>query len=108
MSNQGLRQATFRSLGGTTGTYNEDVIAGCKADEPGITSTSFNGILYEWLGIKGCNQVTLEERKVCFANLAGVDTWGQLGNFAVALNDAILWPDGDQILWPDGNILVWN
>ena len=84
VTQQGRRQVAFRRISGVPAgdtTYNGDVMAACLADEPGITALTYNGILYEWLGLKGFTSDTLDERMHAFAANEGVYNWSSLGDF---------------------------
>lgn len=79
---QGRRHESFNALhGGDFGTINGDMIKGMLADEPGITATTFNGIMYEWLGLKGQTEVTLNGRLQGFATANSAFNWSSLGTF---------------------------
>lgn len=81
---QGLRQTAFNALhGGALRTYNDDVIAGCMAYEPTITATTFNGLLNEWLGLKGFTNDTLNGRMNAFAKDKGAEGCSGLGTFTL-------------------------
>ena len=81
---QGLRHASFNALhGGAMGSYNQDVMLGCKADEPSITATHFNGILMQWLELKGYAHATLDGRLNAFAIDQGYPNWSATGTFSV-------------------------
>lgn len=83
-SQQGLRHASFNALhGGAMRSYNSDVIAGCKANDSTITATTYNGVLYQWLGNKGYTQDTINGRSNAFAVAKGSETWSGLGSFTV-------------------------
>jgi hypothetical protein len=83
-SQQGLRHASFNALhGGAMRTYNGDVVAGCLADEAGITATTFNGVLGQWLGLKGYTNDTLNGRMNAFAIANNAESWSALGTFTV-------------------------
>lgn len=78
----GRRAESFNSLhGGAFMTYNGDMIEGMLADEPGIQALALNGILYEWLGLKGQSEVTLNGRLQGFATNNGAFNWSSLGTF---------------------------
>lgn len=79
---QGRRHESFNTLhGGNFGTINGDMIKGMLADEPSITATTFNGIMYEWLGLKGQTEVTLNGRLQGFATANSAFNWSSLGTF---------------------------
>lgn len=81
---QGDRHRTFNALhGGAIRTYNGDVVAGCLANEPTITATTFNGVLGQWLALKGYTNDTLNGRMNAFAIAQGAEKWSGLGTFTV-------------------------
>lgn len=84
LSNDGLKQESFRTLGSTTGTWNSDAIAGMVADEAGIAALTYNGRLFEWLGLKGQSELTLQGRKNGFAVAQGFTSWNNMTSFTIA------------------------
>lgn len=81
---QGDRHRSFNALhGGALRSYNGDVVAGCIADEAGITATTFNGVLSQWLALKGYTNDTLNGRMNAFAIAKGAEKWSGLGTFTV-------------------------
>ena len=83
MSNQSDRQASFRAIGGTTGTLEQDMMAAFAADTPAITSGTFNERFFQWLGQRGVTATTLPERMHEFAVVKGADNWDSLGTFTI-------------------------
>tara|TARA_R110000772_G_scaffold159411_1_gene270616 strand:- start:616 stop:879 length:264 start_codon:yes stop_codon:yes gene_type:complete len=83
LNNQGLRQQSFRTLGGTTGTYNGDAMAGMKANEAGLAAKSFNGMTSEWLTAKGQNELTVQGKMNGFAVAQGYTNWNNMGTFTI-------------------------
>jgi hypothetical protein len=49
MSQQGLRQASFQAIGGTTGSHNEDAYAAFEAEATVPAGTPINGAFILWL-----------------------------------------------------------
>ena len=80
MSNQTDRQASFRVLGSTTGTLEEDMLAAFAADS--ITTGTFNEQFYQWLGNRSVTG-TLPERMHAFAVAKSADNWDSLGTFTL-------------------------
>lgn len=80
--NQSDRQASFRAIGGTTGTLEEDMLAAFAADTPAITTGTLNERFYKWLGQRGVTG-TLGERMNAFAVSKGVSNWDSLGTFTI-------------------------
>lgn len=81
---QGDRHRSFNALhGGALRTYNGDVVAGCLANEPTITAGTFNGVLSQWLALKGYTNDTLNGRMNAFAIAQGAEKWSGLGTFTV-------------------------
>lgn len=80
MSNQSDRQASFRAIGGTTGTIQEDMLAAFADDS--ITTGTFNERLYAWLGNRGATG-TLTERMHAFAVAKSANNWDSLGTFTL-------------------------
>jgi len=77
---QGLRHAVFRSIGGTTGTYNGDLYAAFLVD--GATDATFNGAFIEWLQIKLVSTDTeINGLMNEYAASKGASSWSQLGTF---------------------------
>lgn len=84
LNNDGLKQESFRTLSSTTGTWNSDALAGMLANEAGLSANTYNGRLYEWLGLKGQSENTLEGRKTGFAVAQGFTSWGNMTSFTIA------------------------
>jgi hypothetical protein len=84
LKNDGNKQDSFRTLGSTTGTFNSDALAGMIADEAGLTATTYNGRLFEWLGLKGQSENTLQGRKNGFAVAQGYTSWQNMKTFTIA------------------------
>ncbi len=81
---QGKRQLAFRIISGQfDNTYDGDIMLACLLDEPGIQGDTFNGVLYEWLGLKGFTDATLSGRMQQFAEAGGAFNWSSLGDFTI-------------------------
>jgi hypothetical protein len=80
MSQQGARQAVFRSIGGTTGTYEQDAMAAFAAQ--GVTNTGpFNARFLDWLNIRlGATYTSLPGAMAAYAAREGVHNWESLGD----------------------------
>jgi hypothetical protein len=74
MSNQGLRQASARAVTGTTGTYNEDLMALFALS--GFTTGPFNERFLRWLNAQlGVTYASLPEAMTAFAVSQGLQDW---------------------------------
>lgn len=81
---QGKRQLAFRIISGQfDNTYDGDIMLACLLDEPGIQGETFNGVLFEWLGLKGFTDDTLSGRMQGFAEAGGAFNWSSLGDFTI-------------------------
>lgn len=81
---QGKRQLAFRIISGQfDNTYDGDIMLACLVDEPGIEAETFNGVLFEWLGLKGFTDATLSGRMQQFAEAGGAFNWSSLGEFTI-------------------------
>ena len=81
---QGLRQTSFRAIGGTAGTYNGDARAAFEAEATVPAGATFNGAFYAWLEVRlGLSNSgrTLDGLKTQFAILNGAHNWSSLGLF---------------------------
>ena len=83
MSNQSDRQASFRAIGGTTGTLQEDMLAAFAADTPAVNTGTFNERFFIWLGQRGMSASTLPGRMTEFAVSKGAINWDSLGTFTI-------------------------
>ena len=73
-TNQEGKHASFRLIGSTSGTYNEDSLAAFQAE--GATSTNYNGAFIEWLQIRNSSSKTnLNDLQAEFAIANGFDSW---------------------------------
>lgn len=88
------KQAAFRALSGEQHTFDGDIIAGCKADEPTISAQNINGILYEWTGhkIKLSPPNSINGRLQQFALNKDAFNWSSLGDWLLPTSsiDAIV------------------
>ena len=80
---QGSKHFKYNSLhGGAFRPYNSDLIAGMLADEPSIAADASNGVMFEWLGLKGQTETTLSGRLQGFADNNAAFNWTSLGTFS--------------------------
>jgi hypothetical protein len=77
-SNQGKRQQAFRAKGGTTGSYNEDVIAACKAYLGGSPTGTIDELMIKWLSDKLSTTGGIQELMNKAAADRGKGSWNQL------------------------------
>ena len=78
MSNQGLRQASWRASAGTTGTYNEDFLAVAAA--AGITTGTFNERMIAYRNLLAGTNNNINGAMVDIADSkASVDRYDHLG-----------------------------
>lgn len=96
MTNQGDKQASFRLVGGTTGTYEEDVIAALGL--LGYSGT-YNERLYAWLADRTGETGTLSELMYAFAVANGAPCWNGLGTMDVLpkQSDLMVWLDATDV-----------
>tara|TARA_R110000803_G_scaffold115775_4_gene184311 strand:+ start:444 stop:707 length:264 start_codon:yes stop_codon:yes gene_type:complete len=84
LSNDGLKQQSFRTLGSTTSTWNGDAIAGMIANESGLAAKSFNGRMDEWLTAKGQNELNVQGKMNGFAVAQGFTSWNNMTSFTIS------------------------
>lgn len=79
-TNQELRQASFRAVSGTTGTYNEDLYAMCleTVSDQGTLNGTLIAFLQDNLGSSSSNLNDLKEE---FAISQGFLSWNEMGTF---------------------------
>ena len=88
MSQQGLRQASFRTIHGGDGlTYNGDAMAAMEAEiladdaEADVAST-YNGRFIQWLQLRlSSSNTSLPGLAAEFAADVGADKWSSVGSF---------------------------
>lgn len=81
-TNQELRHASFRSIAGTSGTYNEDLYSMCLtvvSDQGGLNGT-FLAFLQSHLSSSNANLPGLMHE---FATAKGANSWDELGTFSL-------------------------
>jgi hypothetical protein len=82
VSQQGLRQESFRAIGGTTGTYNEDARAAFEAEATVPAGATFNEAFILWLQARlSSADDNLPGLMQAFAEAEGADKWSSLGSF---------------------------
>ena len=82
MSKQQERQNAVRIATGTAYTYNDDWMALFTAD--GITSGMFTERMLAWINARlGSSYATLPDAQRAFAELQGVPSWNEMGDFAI-------------------------
>ena len=81
-SNQGLRQASFRAIGSTAGTFNEDARAAFEAEATIPAGSAFNEAMALWLQARLSSvDTSLPGLMAAFAADLGVDSWGAVTSF---------------------------
>ncbi|MGE0853305.1 MAG: hypothetical protein AB7O44_27460 [Hyphomicrobiaceae bacterium] len=86
MSQQGLRQASFRAIHGGDGLdYNGDMMAACRAELEAAeidVPADINGRLLAWLQLRLTSEATnLPGLMAAFARAHGADNWSAVGRF---------------------------
>lgn len=82
MSQQGLRQASFRAIGGTTSDYNGDARAAFEAEATIPAGSTFNEAFLIWLKTRNSSSVNnLQQQMNAFAIANGAANWTALGSF---------------------------
>lgn len=115
-SNQEGKQASFRSIAGTTGTFNEDAIAAFQIEDPDGDGVSFNERFISWLQLRtGSASTDLNGLQNEFASLHGFDNWSAANDlFALTNNgDITAWYEAkfySDDMTDDGGGLIsqWN
>ena len=105
MSNQSLKQASVRSVTGTSCTYEEDWHA--LFTLAGVPTGVFNERLFRWLNMQlGDGYSTLPDAMRAFASSVSADSWDQVGTFTAqanfVVNDA-----GEFVVDSAGQYVVW-
>lgn len=91
MSQQGLRQSSFRAIGGTTGSLNEDMLAAFAAEAVIPAGASFNGAFILWLQARlSSADDSLPGLMQAFAEANGAHNWSSLGSFDPAAEELIV------------------
>jgi hypothetical protein len=96
-TNQGLRQLSFRAIGGTAGTYTGDIHAAC--DAMGISRGTLNGRLLQFIQTYYPDAPSeINGALYYFASQQGRNDWNSLGSFdplpvALDSNNLIAWYD---------------
>lgn len=84
MSQQGLRQESFRTIGGTTGTLEQDMLAAFAASDPVRDSGTFNERFMLWLQDRlSSTDTNLLNLMQAFAESKSAHNWSSLGTFTV-------------------------
>ena len=79
---QGLRQASFRAIGGTAGTYNGDSRAAFEAEATVPAGSTYNEAWLLWLQARlGSSEENLPGLMHAFAVANGAHNWSSLGSF---------------------------
>ena len=82
MSQQGLRQASFRAIGSTTLDYNGDARAAFEAEATIPAGTDFNGAFILWLQTRLSSvDTSLPNLMQAFAVAEGATNWSSVGSF---------------------------
>lgn len=84
MSQQGLRQASFRAIGSTTGTLEQDMLAAFAASTPTRVVGTFDERLMLWLQDRlSSSDTNLPGLMQAFAASKSAGNWSSLGTFTV-------------------------
>ena len=79
-TNQEGRHQSFRSISGTSGTYNEDSMAAFIAE--GATGNTYNELFNSWLQIRtSSSQTNLTDLMNTFAVQEGFRNWNDINTF---------------------------
>jgi hypothetical protein len=82
---QGDRQASFRTIGSGTSDYNGDALAAFAAEATIPAGATFNGALIAWLQERlGSSDDNLPNLMAAFAAEQGAGSWGSVGSFYAA------------------------
>ena len=80
---QGLRHASFRTIAGTEGAYDDDFMAAMQAELEGASQavpSTYNGRMIAWLRLRpGSSKSDINDLMALFAQQWGADTWGGVG-----------------------------
>jgi hypothetical protein len=114
MTQAGLRQASFRAIGGTAGSINEDMLAAFATEAPVPPGTSFNGAFILWLQARlESSETDLNSLMTAFAVANGATNWASLGSFPAggfspaAIPDLVFWYDAtDSTPTEDSGVLT--
>lgn len=91
MTQQGLRQESFRIISGTSTDYNGDSLAAFIVE--GATSDTYDGAFIEWLQIRtGSTGDNINDLKQLFAIQQGAHNWDAVGLF-IPFASGKLWLD---------------
>ena len=101
-TNQEAKQASIRTITGTTNTYNGDWLA--LFDAASIASGSFNGRMIAWLqGETGSSKTNINDLQAAYAELLGFDQWNSVN---VILDGIIITDSGDPITTDAGDVIT--
>jgi hypothetical protein len=79
---QGLRHASFRAIGGTAGTYEGDARAAFEVEATIPAGSTFNEAFILWLQARlGSTDTNLQDLMQAFAEQEGAHNWSCLGSF---------------------------
>jgi hypothetical protein len=82
MSQQGLRQAVFRSIGSTAGTLEQDMLAAFAASVPSRVVGTFDERFMLWLQDRlSSSDTNLAGLMQAYAASKGATNWSSLGTF---------------------------
>lgn len=83
MSQQSLRHASFRAIGGTAGTYGDDARAAFEAEATIPAGATYNEAFMLWLQDRlGSTTPNLPGLMQEFADAEGATNWGAVGTIA--------------------------
>lgn len=82
-TNQEGRHASFRAIGGTSGSYNEDAIAAMIIE--GASGSTFEEIMISWLQIRlSSSKTNLTDLMNEFGVAEGFRNWNDMNTFSAA------------------------
>lgn len=103
-TNQGGRQSSYRSIGGSSGTYNEDAYVTHVAE--GATGDEWAGNFIEWLQARtGSSSTEVNGLKALFAQQQGFPSWNEMNAFTAAVTADI--ETGNPLIF-GGTVYTYN
>lgn len=82
-TNQDQLHASFRTIAGGTGTYEEDAIKAMLFEDADSDGTTYDEILISWLQFRTSSSLTnINDLKQKFAEDLGVDSWESITSFS--------------------------
>jgi len=106
-TNQEGKHASFRSISGTSGSYNSDWLA--AAITLGVTSTNFNEAIIEWLQIRiPSTNTNINELLQEYAEALGFNSWDDVNEIPGILDTDYEFQDGTDYEFQDGTTFDFN